>query len=396
MNSFKELYCRTFQAVFHIAIPLLPYRDPKTHQSLDAIPDILGKKKALIVTDQGLVRAGLLSMLTDVLDRAGSAYAIYDQTIPNPTIDNVEAARQLYIDEHCEVLIALGGGSAMDCAKAAGARIAQPFMTIPQMRGILRVWRRLPLLIAIPTTAGTGSETTLAAVITDAKLHYKYPIESFPLIPHHAVLDYRLTTGLPKHITATTGMDALTHAIEAYIGGSTTRETRAAAIEATRLIHTYLYRAYMDGTDAEARQQMLQAAFYAGLAFSKSYVGYVHAVAHSLGGQYGTPHGLANSVLLPIVLRDYGVYAEKKLARLARKAGVVSEGKNDCETARCFINWIQEMNDKMQIPRRLDGIREMDIPGMARKAAAEGNPLYPVPRLMDAKELERYYHMVKN
>lgn len=398
MNLFRRIYCRVFQACFHVAIPILPYRNPKTRESLGDIPHILRDRKlnkVLIVTDQGLVRAGILQLLTAELDAAGVEYAVYSDTVPNPTIDNVEAARSLYLKEGCKALIALGGGSAMDCAKACGARLAYPKKAIPAMKGILKVRRRLPLLIAVPTTAGTGSETTLAAVITDARLHHKYPINSFPLIPRYAILDYRLTTGLPKHITSTTGMDALTHAVEAYIGGSTTPETRRMAIEAVSLIHKYLYRAYQDGTDAEARQQMLRAAFCAGVAFSKSYVGYVHAVAHSLGGQYGTPHGLANSVLLPIVLREYGAAAEKKLASLARKAGVVMVGKTDAETAAAFIDWIQEMNDKMAIPRCLSGIREEDIDMMAAHADAEGNPLYPVPVLMDKEELKKFYHLVK-
>lgn len=398
MNPIKRIYCRAFQACFHVVIPVLPYRNPHTRDSLSKIPAILQKKHistVLIVTDQGLVRAGILRILTDELDAAMQQYVVYSDTIPNPTIDNVEAARELYLKSGAGAIIALGGGSAMDCAKACGARIACPRMSIPQMRGILRVWRRLPLLIAIPTTAGTGSETTLAAVITDAKLHYKYAINSFPLIPHYAVLDYRLTTGLPKHITSTTGMDALTHAVEAFIGGSTTRETRRMAIEATSLIHQYLYRAYENGADSEARQHMLRAAFCAGIAFSKSYVGYVHAVAHSLGGQYGTPHGLANSVLLPIVLREYGVAAEKRLARLAREAGVVTTPGTDHEVATAFINWIQEMNDKMGIPHKISGIRNEDIDLMAEHADTEANPLYPVPTLWDKNELKKIYYLAQ-
>lgn len=398
MNILRKIWCRSFQAGFYAALPLLPYRDPKTCNSLQDIPSILQQKhvtKVLVVTDKGLVAAGLLDMLTSVLQEASVEYAVYSDTVPNPSIDNVEAARSLYLSSGAQAFIALGGGSSMDCAKAAAARVARPGRTIPQMKGILRVRRRLPLLIAIPTTAGTGSETTLAAVITDSKLHHKYPINDFPLIPRYAVLDYRLTTALPKHITASTGMDALTHAVEAYIGRSTTRETRAAAEEATRLIHQYLFRAYQDGADAEARQNMLHASFCAGLAFSKSYVGYVHAVAHSLGGQYGTPHGLANSVLLPIVLREYGAAAEKKLARLARKAGVVEDGLSDHDTAERFISWIQEMNDKMAIPRKLQGIREEDIPLMAEHADAEANPLYPVPVLWNKDELSRMYYLVK-
>lgn len=398
MNCLRKLWCRTFQGVFYLALPLLPYRDPEQYNALTRIPEILrGKKKTrvLIVTDKGLVQAGLLQQLENVLAKEGIAYTTYSDTVANPTIDNVEAARRQYLDFGAEAIIALGGGSSMDCAKAAGARIVKSGQSVPQMKGILRVHKRLPLLIAVPTTAGTGSETTLAAVITDSRKHHKYPINDFPLIPRYAVLDWHLTTGLPKQITATTGMDALTHAVEAYIGRSTTKQTRAMAENATRLIHRYLYRAYCDGNDGEARQKMLRAAYCAGLAFSKSYVGYVHAVAHSLGGQYGTPHGLANAILLPIVLKEYGSAVYKKLARLARNAEVIADNLSDEETAKRFIAWIEEMNAKMNIPAKVADIREEDIPEMAAHADAEGNPLYPVPVLMDKQELERLYRLAK-
>ena len=283
----------------------------------------------------------------------------------------------------------------MDCAKAAGARIVKPRQSISRMKGLLKVHKKLPLLIAVPTTAGTGSETTLAAVITDSEKHHKYPINDFSLIPRYAVLDYHETLGLPKSITATTGMDALTHAVEAYIGNSTTKETRIMAEEAVHLIYQHLKAAYENGSDKEARSGMLKAAYCAGVAFTKSYVGYIHAVAHSLGGQYGTPHGLANAVILPIVLRMYGPACEKKLARLARNAGVVDRKMKDKEAAGCFVEWVKWLNDTMEIPRHFPEIQEEDIPTMARHADQEGNPLYPVPVLMDRKELEQIYHEVK-
>ena len=225
-------------------------------------------------------------------------------------------------------LSVLGGGSSLDCAKAVGARAAKPKQSLAKMKGILKVHKRLPLLIAIPTTAGTGSETTLAAVITDAETRHKYTINDFPLIPRYAVLDPKVTLSLPPFITATTGMDALTHAVETYIGNSTTYRTRKDALLAVRLIFENIDTVYTDGKDVNARRNMLHASFYAGCAFTKSYVGYVHAVAHSLGGEYNVPHGYANAVLLPFVLEAYRAsghgnssYA-KKLHRLAVAAGV--------------------------------------------------------------------------
>ena len=398
MFLLRRIYCRAFQTVFHMAIPFLPYRSPKIIPGVAGITDVLQKQgidAVMIVTDSGIRSLGLLDFLEKTLRDADISYCIYDRTVQNPTIQNVEEAREMYLENKARAIIAFGGGSSMDCAKAAGARIVRPRQTIRQMRGLLKVHKRLPLLIAVPTTAGTGSETTLAAVITDSERHYKYPINDFCLIPRYAVLDYHETLGLPRSITATTGMDALTHAVEAYIGGSTTKETRRMAEEAVSLVYQYLKAAYDDGRDKEARSGMLKAAYCAGVAFTKSYVGYVHAVAHSLGGQYGIPHGLANAVILPTVLRMYGPACWKKLAKLARKAGVVEDGLTDEETADCFIGWIQEMNDSMEIPRHLPQIRRKDIPMMARHADKEGNPLYPVPVLMDRKELEKIYEEVK-
>lgn len=394
----KKLYCRTFQLVFKAAMPFLPYRKPEIIQSVAEIADVCreqGIDTVMIVTDQGIRSLGLTDFLEKSLTEQGISYCIYDRTVANPTIWNVEEARELYLEQGAQAIIAFGGGSSMDCAKAAGARIAKPKQSISQMKGLLKVHKKLLLLIAVPTTAGTGSETTLAAVITDSEKHHKYPINDFSLIPRYAVLDYHETVGLPKNITATTGMDALTHAVEAYIGGSTTKETREMAEQAVRLVYLHLKNAYDNGENKEARKGMLKAAYCAGVAFTKSYVGYVHAVAHSLGGQYGTPHGLANAVLLPVVLRMYGPACEKKLAKLARKTEVADAEMNDAAAAERFIDWIQEMNDYMQIPRTFPDIRDEDIPEMARHADKEGNPLYPVPKLMNRRELEQIYRNVK-
>lgn len=394
----KKLYCRTFQLVFKAAMPFLPYRKPEIIQSVAEIADVCreqGIDTVMIVTDQGIRSLGLTDFLEKSLTEQGISYCIYDRTVANPTIWNVEEARELYLEQGAQAIIAFGGGSSMDCAKAAGARIAKPKQSISQMKGLLKVHKKLPLLIAVPTTAGTGSETTLAAVITDSEKHHKYPINDFSLIPRYAVLDYHETVGLPKNITATTGMDALTHAVEAYIGESTTKETREMAEQAVRLVYLHLKNAYDNGENKEARKGMLKAAYCAGVAFTKSYVGYVHAVAHSLGGQYGTPHGLANAVLLPVVLRMYGPACEKKLAKLARKTEVADAEMDDAAAAERFIDWIQEMNDYMQIPRTFPDIRDEDIPEMARHADKEGNPLYPVPKLMNRRELEQIYRNVK-
>lgn len=398
MNVVKKIYCRAFQICFRAAIPLLPYTEPKILEGMDKIPKVLEKfdyHKVLIVTDKGITKVGLGKQLTDILDKEDISYEYFDETVANPTIANVEAARALYLEGKCEAIVALGGGSSMDCAKAAGARVVKPNQPISKMKGILKVHKKIPLLLAIPTTAGTGSETTLAAVITDEENHYKYPINDFPLIQKYAVLDYKVTTSLPKHLTATTGMDALTHAVEAYIGRSTTRYTRKKAIRAVKLIGRNLKKVYDNGEDAKARMNMLKAAYCAGVAFTQSYVGYVHGVAHSLGGQYGVPHGLANAVILPYVLEMYGESCYKKLAKLAVKANVIEEKSTTEETAKAFIRWIKDMNQSMDIPDYIEEINEEDIPAMAKHADKESNPLYPVPKLMNAKELEEVYRKVK-
>lgn len=397
MNIFYKLYCRIYQSVLRIALPFLPYRTPEILASADEIGDLLMKNApglTLIVTDRGCREAGLLKILTDALDRSGQRYVIFDGVVSNPTTETVENARRIFIENRCSSLIGLGGGSSMDCAKAAGARIARPDRQMGQMRGILKVRKKIPYLISVPTTAGTGSETTLAAVITDAETRHKYAVNDFPLIPSAAVLDPEFTKSLPKKMTACTGMDALTHAVEAYIGRSTTEQTRAWAVKAVQLIFSNLIKAYDDGENMKARSNMMQAAFYAGASFSQSYVGYVHAVAHSLGGRYNIPHGLANAVLLPVVLECYGTVAQRKLHELAVYAGISSPDESDAAGSEKFICAVRAMNRRLGIPQTLPGIKEKDIPEMARYADMEANPLYPVPVIWGADQLERFYYAV--
>ena len=397
MNSLRKIYCRGFQAVFKAALPFLPYRRPRIVNSVKALPEVIQKKKCtkvLIITDEGIRKLGLTSRLEKALENAQIPYCIYDKTVANPTTDNVSEAMTLYLEEGCDCIIGFGGGSSMDCAKATGARIVKPKQSLAKMKGILKVHKRLPLLMAVPTTAGTGSETTLAAVITDAQTRHKYPINDFCLIPRYAVLDPKVTLSLPPFITATTGMDALTHAVEAYIGNSTTYGTRKDALLAVQLIFENIYTAYEEGGNVEARRNMLHASFYAGCAFTKSYVGYVHAIAHSLGGEYNVPHGLANAVILPMMLEAYGEKIHKKLARLAVAAGLADPDTPDYDAAKRFIQAIKDMKKHFGIGDRIPQIQETDIPKLAHYADKEANPLYPVPVLMDASELEPYYHML--
>lgn len=399
MNIFKKLYCRTFQVIFRIAIPLLPYREPKLLKDNDELIALLQEKQiksVLLVTDKGIRGLGLTETLENQIKSNDIKLAVYDDTVANPTTKNVAEALEMYKSNDCEAIIAFGGGSAMDCAKATGARVVRPKKPLSKMKGILKVNKKLPLLIAIPTTAGTGSETTLAAVITDSETRHKYAINDFPLIPEYALLDANLTVGLPKFVTATTGMDALTHAVEAYIGRSTTKQTRDYALRAVKLIFENLETAYTDGTNLEARQNMLQAAYLAGLAFTKSYVGYIHAIAHSLGGKYNVAHGLANAIIMPYVLKKYGKKIFKKLWELGVYANLFDESTPMEVGAKYFIEKIENMNANMGIGTRIDEIKTEDIPFLAMTAEKEANPLYPVPVLYTAQQLEEIYFEVKN
>ena len=339
MNAFYKCGCRVFQKAMWCAMWLLPWKQNKGTLSgagsVKQLPAFLkekGFKSILIVTDGGLFKLGMADPILAACEAEGMKGCVYHDVVPNPTIGNIEDGLKMYRNNACDVIVALGGGSAMDCAKGIAARVARPKKTIPQMKGVLKVMKKLPPLVAIPTTSGTGSEATLAAVISNPETHEKYPINDPVLIPRYVVMDPELTKSLPQHITSTTGIDALTHAVEAYIGGENTPQTKKDAVEAITLINQYLKKAYDDGSDLEARNKMQQAAYLAGKAFTRAYVGYVHAVAHTLGGEYGVPHGLANAVILPYVLKAYGKSAHKKLAQLADVVGLAGNTKEERQT----------------------------------------------------------------
>lgn len=391
MLALEKAFCRVYQKVFFVFQCFLDWSEPQlltgpgAVKKLPALIKEKGLSKVLVVTDKGLTGLGLLNGLYEELTNEGIGYVVYDGVQPNPTIDNIEEARQMYVDNGCQGIIAFGGGSPMDCAKIAGARVVKPNQPVVKMRGVMKIMKKLPPFFAVPTTAGTGSETTLAAVVSNPKTHEKNACNDPVLRPKYAVLDPELTVGLPPHITSTTGMDALTHAVEAYTGKSNVASTRNYAEKATALIFSNLETAYNDGKNIEARNNMLLASFYAGMAFTRAYVGYVHAVAHNLGGQYGIPHGLANAVILPVVLEKFGMAIYPQLASLADIAGVA--GQTEEEKAKNFIAEIYAMNERMNIPKGFTQIKEEDIPIIVERALKEGNPLYPVPVIWDKPEM---------
>ena len=387
--SVNTFYCRAFQKTMKFAVNFLDWTPPQVLKGAGSIKELpalvkkQGVNNVLVVTDKGLMGLHLLDSLFEGLEAEGIKYSVFDGVQPNPTIYNVEDALKIYKENNCEGFIAFGGGSPMDCAKITAARVVRPKMSPSDMRGLLKIRKKLPPFFAVPTTAGTGSETTIAAVISNPDTHEKNAVNDPSLRPAFAVLDPELTVGLPPHITSTTGMDALTHAVEAYIGHSNTKQTEKDAIIATKLVFENIEKAYTNSKDLEARENMLVASYHAGLAFTRAYVGYVHAIAHNLGGMYGIPHGLANAVILPYVLDYFGETAYKRLAELADVAGVSGPAQSDREKAKRFIAAIRELNEKMGIPDKFEQIKDEDIPLIAERALKEGNPLYPVPKIMD-------------
>ena len=398
------IFCRIFQFIFNFGAMALPWRKAIPIEgpgSIRKIPELLKEqkvKKPMLITDNGLVKAGIAQRIIDVLVKAQFAYVVYTDVEPNPSVITVNKIQKLYIDQNCDGIIALGGGSSMDAAKGAAARVVKPYKSVNQLGGLLRVLKRLPPFIAVPTTAGTGSETTIAALITDTDTRHKYAIMDLSLIPRYAVLDPELTAGLPPAITSTTGMDALTHAVEAYLCWTyNTKESIQFALDAVKIIFSNLEKVYADGNNIEARQAMLLASYKAGFAFTRAGVGNIHAIAHTLGGLYNTPHGLANAVILPKVLEDYGSKTHKKLGVLAEAAGLVSssDAKTNAEKAKIFIDAVYAMNERMGIPKGFDNIKDEDIPKMIKWAGKESNPLYPVPVIFNKERFRKNIESIR-
>ena len=399
-NTLELVWCRTFQAVLKIGNYFMGYRMPHYLEGPGKIAELgafLKEKNindVLVVTGSGMVRRGQVKPMLDGFEAAGIRYTLKTYDTTDPTSDDVEAGYNAYKDNGCKAIVALGGGSRIDCAKGIAAKAVHPRKKVSQLQGLLKVHWPIPPFVAIPTTAGAGSETTVAAVITDSATHRKAAINDPFLIPKYAVLDPELTKGLPPYTTATTGMDALAHAVEAYTNHTyNTKLENRLAKEAVKLIHDNILIAFEDGQNLEARQNMQRGAFYAGRAFTRGCVGYVHAVGHTLGGLYGVAHGLAMAVLLPHVMREFGASAHKRLAELADGCGI--PGRNEAEKANAFIAWIEETNKKMGLPDGFDVIRDEDIPQMIAWARKEANPLYPVPVVWGEKDFRRLIKAIR-
>ncbi len=399
-SKFEVAFCRSFQAVLKIGNYFMGYRMPTYWEGPGKIKELgyilkeKGINDILVVTGSGMVRRGQVQPMLDGFDANGIRYVVQTFDHPDPTSDDVELGYKVYAENKCKAIVALGGGSRIDCAKGIAAKAVHPRKKVSQLQGLLKVHWFIPTFVAIPTTAGAGSETTVAAVITDSATHRKAAINDPFLIPKYAVLDPELTRGLPPYTTATTGMDALAHAVEAYTNHTyNTKLENRLAKEAVKLIHDNLLTAVEDGSNLEARQNMQRGAFYAGRAFTRGCVGYVHAVGHTLGGLYGVAHGLAMSVLLPHVMRQFGEPAHKRLAELAGVCGI--GGANDAEKANNFICWIEEANKKMGLPNSFDCVKDEDIPQMIAWARKEANPLYPVPVVWGEEDFRKLIQTIR-
>jgi len=347
-----------------------------------------GWRHPLLVTDGNLMQLELPRPLQDALDAAGMSYALYDRVPENPSLTSVEAGLQHFRSQGCDSLIAVGGGSVIDCAKGIAARAGNPWLPLSRMEGLFRVLLPPRPLACIPTTAGSGSEASIAAVFTDPHANRKLAIADLKLIPRVVAIDPLLMLGLPPAVTAAGGMDALTHAVESYIGRGGTLFSRRKAIAALRRIAVWLPHAYRQGDDQEARLQMALAAHDAGQAFSRTNVGYAHAIAHGLGCHYGTSHGLANAMALPVVLRWSKPACEEQLASLARALELGGTDETAPLLAERFIAWIEALNRQLGIPATVASLRSGDIQAISRGVLQEAHPGYPVPRLLDQASCE--------
>ena len=397
MNAFRKVFQRVYMFIFYKMTYLMNWRIPTILSSTKDVPNKikeLNLDNCFLVIDPGILKLGLSDGLINAFNDLGINYHIFTQIEPNPKIKDIEAGVLEYINSGSTCICAMGGGSAMDTAKAIGARIVRPNKSIEKLGGLLKVGRKIPLLFAIPTTAGTGSETTIASVVTNEVTHHKYSINDLHLIPSYAVLDASLTLGLPKSITSATGMDALTHAIEGYLSLDVPKKYKRLAEEAIVDILGNILTVYNDGSNYDARYKMLYASFKAGCVFTRVGLTYCHPIAHTLGGLYSVPHGLANAVILPHCLRHYGKKVYKKLAHLSDLCNLTNENMSLEEKAIAFIERIEFLNKEMNLETKFD-IKEEDIPQMIKWAEHEANSAYYPPVILDSKEIEAIIREVK-
>lgn len=385
----KHLLYRGYTNGLKVAAYVLPLPKPtlfsgpgSIHELTEAIADF-GFKKLLLVTDEGLVKIGMAEQVAESARTRSLDVALYAEVKPDPTYDQVEHGLNVYLESGCDAILALGGGSAMDCAKVIAARVTNK-KSIKRLAGLFRVWRTPAPLFVIPTTSGTGSEVTVAAVVSEPDTHHKTPLMDPKLVPLMAALDANLLVGLPAKITADTGIDALTHAIEAYISRNATTETKAYSVAAIKLIFQYLPRAVQEGSDIQARQKMAMASYYAGLAFTKASLGYVHAFAHNLGAKYGLPHGMANGLALLPVLRFSFSEIEPQLTALSE--ALIDAQSETMPNAQAFLERLEGLYNEIGIEQTSSLLKTSDTDELVTLILKEAHWNYPVPKFMNEEE----------
>lgn len=390
---------RVRQAIFSPIQKTQLYMQPRMikgeHALLDLV-DVLKEKHLthyMIVTTPGFIKRGTLQSFFEALTQNDIQYSIFHDVKPDPEISDVEKLKEMFIKDGCQALIAIGGGSVIDCSKAALACVPMKNLDVKTILHTGRVSKQLPLLIAVPTTAGTGSEVTAGAVITDPIKKRKYALSHLFLIPKYAVLDASLLASLPAKMTAYSGMDALTHAIEAYINCFNNRKTNEYALCAIKSIFQYLVPSFEDGLNMQYQLELLEASYNAGVAISNNYVGYVHAIAHGIGGMYHLQHGMINAIILPIVLEEYGDAVVGKLAKIADVVGIT--GATDQDKSKQFIQKLKELNHIFSIPTSISEIQNEDIHYLAIGAEKEGNPTYPTPVTWNVAQFEKVIRKIK-
>lgn len=394
MFQLKVVFYKVLMLFSRLLIALLPENKPTVFSgsgsSLQLTRAIaqLGAQKVLVVTDKILNELGLIEPIKSSLEAQGVEVVVFDGVEPDPSFKVVDAGLAALKLNQCDTVLAVGGGSSIDSAKVMALAAAND-KTPRQLEGMLKARKPSLPLYAIPTTAGTGSEVTVAAVITDTEADAKCLVLDPKTVPMAAALDPEIMKGMPAPITAATGMDALTHAVEAYISKGATVKTDAYAVAAVRLIMKNLTRAYDEGSDIEARDAMAHASFYAGIAFTRAFVGYVHAIAHQFGAKYHTPHGLANAIVLPHILEFSKPEVAHRLAELALVCELGERTESDWVLADKFIKKVWDMSAHMQVPTTLAALKTADIPEIAKGALKEAHYTFPVPRYMDQEQCER-------
>ncbi|MCH9816512.1 MAG: iron-containing alcohol dehydrogenase [Actinomycetia bacterium] len=346
-----------------------------------------GAKKVMVVTTAGLKSRGTLDPLLDALSTGGVQSVIFEDVVPDPGFEVVMSGVALYRESGAQAVVAIGGGSAIDAAKAMVACYSNN-KEPKELVGMLKVRRQDVPFYAVPTTAGTGSEVTVAAVVTDTEKGAKYGIVSLKIVPSVVALDPTLMVTLPPAITAATGLDALTHAVESFVSPIATGDSRRLSLKAAKTITEKLPLAYVDGTDLEVREELAVASMDAGLAFTRAGVGYVHAISHQLGGMYHMVHGEANAILMPHVMEFYLPKASSQLAQLAVDVGVADPQEDEAVAAAAFIQKLRDLNRELGIPTYAAPLLAKDIPEIAKRALAEADGSYPVPRYMDQQQCE--------